>query len=142
LTALSSTARLERRRYDSLGATTPRRRDRQRQQSHDHPRHVVRRKTTEPHIDVITLAVGDLDRSLAFYRDGLGLETSGVVASQFVDDETNTAGAIVIFGLRGTEPSYAMERRPSSSYTSTACDFPFSTGEPKVRTIACSRTNS
>ncbi len=25
----------------------------------------------EPHIDVITLAVGDLDRSLAFYRDGL-----------------------------------------------------------------------
>jgi uncharacterized protein len=55
----------------------------------------------EPHIDVITLAVGDLDRSLAFYRDGLGLETTGVVASEFVDEETNAAGAIVIFRLEG-----------------------------------------
>jgi catechol 2,3-dioxygenase-like lactoylglutathione lyase family enzyme len=40
----------------------------------------------EPHIDVITLAVGDLDRSLVFYRDGLGLETTGVVASEFFDE--------------------------------------------------------
>jgi hypothetical protein len=55
----------------------------------------------EPHIDVITLAVGDLDRSLAFYRDGLGLETAGVVATEFVDDETGAAGAIVIFRLKG-----------------------------------------
>ena len=55
----------------------------------------------EPHIDVITLAVDDLDRSLAFYRDGLGLETTGVVATEFVDEETNAAGAIVIFHLRG-----------------------------------------
>jgi len=55
----------------------------------------------EPHIDVITLAVGDLDRSLAFYRDGLGLETTGVVATEFVDDETNASGAIVIFRLKG-----------------------------------------
>jgi uncharacterized protein len=55
----------------------------------------------EPHIDVITLAVGDLDRSLAFYRDGLGLETSGVTATEFVDDETHAAGAIAMFRLRG-----------------------------------------
>jgi catechol 2,3-dioxygenase-like lactoylglutathione lyase family enzyme len=55
----------------------------------------------EPHIDVITLAVGDLDRSLAFYRDGLGLETTGVVASELVDEETNAARANVIFRLEG-----------------------------------------
>ncbi len=55
----------------------------------------------EPHIDVITLAVGDLDRSLAFYRDGLGLDTSGVTATELVDDETDAAGAIVMFRLRG-----------------------------------------
>jgi catechol 2,3-dioxygenase-like lactoylglutathione lyase family enzyme len=55
----------------------------------------------EPHIDVITLAVGDLDRSLAFYRDGLGLETTGVVATGFVDEETNASGAIVMFRLKG-----------------------------------------
>jgi catechol 2,3-dioxygenase-like lactoylglutathione lyase family enzyme len=55
----------------------------------------------QPHIDVITLAVGDLDRSLAFYRDGLGLETTGIVATEFIDEETNAAGAIVIFRLKG-----------------------------------------
>lgn len=55
----------------------------------------------EPHIDVITLAVGDLDRALAFYRDGLGLETPGVTGITFVGDETNAAGAVVMFRLRG-----------------------------------------
>ncbi len=42
----------------------------------------------EPHIDVITLVVGDLQRSLAFYRDALGLETQGVVATELVVEET------------------------------------------------------
>jgi uncharacterized protein len=55
----------------------------------------------EPHIDVMTLAVDDLDRSLAFYRDGLGLETTGVTGAQFAGDETNAAGAVVMFRLRG-----------------------------------------
>ena len=55
----------------------------------------------EPHIDVITIAVGDLDKSLAFYRDGLGLETRGVVATDLVDEETDAAGAIAIFRLKG-----------------------------------------
>ena len=31
----------------------------------------------KPKIKVLTLAVGDLARSLAFYRDGLGLPTEG-----------------------------------------------------------------
>jgi uncharacterized protein len=55
----------------------------------------------EPHIDVITLAVGGLERSLAFYRDGLGLETTGVTGTRFVGDEANAAGAVVFFHLRG-----------------------------------------
>jgi uncharacterized protein len=55
----------------------------------------------EPHIDVITLAVGDLDRSLAFYREGLGLKTTGVTGTQIAGDETNAAGAVVMFHLRG-----------------------------------------
>ena len=40
-------------------------------------------------IDVITLAVDDLDRSLVFYRDGLGLKTQGVIATEFPGDEVN-----------------------------------------------------
>jgi hypothetical protein len=55
----------------------------------------------EPQIDVITLAVGDLERSLAFYRDGLGLETTGVTGTQYVGEEHDAAGAVVMFHLRG-----------------------------------------
>jgi catechol 2,3-dioxygenase-like lactoylglutathione lyase family enzyme len=55
----------------------------------------------EPRLDVITLAVDDLERALVFYRDGLGLQTKGVVASDLVDEKTGAAGAIVIFELEG-----------------------------------------
>ena len=55
----------------------------------------------EPHVDVITLAVGDLDRALVFYRDGLGLETRGIVGEEFVGDDVTPAGAVVMFELRG-----------------------------------------
>jgi catechol 2,3-dioxygenase-like lactoylglutathione lyase family enzyme len=36
-----------------------------------------------PRITVITLAVADLERSLAFYRDGLGLPTSGITGTKY-----------------------------------------------------------
>lgn len=55
----------------------------------------------EPRINVITLAVADLDRALAFYRDGLGLESSGVTGAEFVGDDVTPAGAIALFHLRG-----------------------------------------
>jgi uncharacterized protein len=53
----------------------------------------------EPRLNVITLAVDDLERALLFYRDGLGLETRGVVASDLVDETTGAAGAIVVLEL-------------------------------------------
>ena len=34
-------------------------------------------------VSVITLAVDDLERSLRFYRDGLGLATAGIIGSEF-----------------------------------------------------------
>lgn len=33
----------------------------------------------KPRITLITLGVDDLERALAFYRDGLGLSTKGIV---------------------------------------------------------------
>lgn len=51
-------------------------------------------------IDVITLAVSDLDRALAFYRDGLGLESRGVIGTEFVGDDVTPSGAIAMFELR------------------------------------------
>lgn len=38
-----------------------------------------------PRIKVITLGVDDLERSLSFYRDGLGLPTKGIVGTEFED---------------------------------------------------------
>ncbi len=47
----------------------------------------------KPRIKVITLGVNDLERSLAFYRDGLGLPTEGIIGTEFED------GAVVFFNM-------------------------------------------
>lgn len=47
----------------------------------------------KPRIKVFTLAVKDLERSLVFYRDGMGLPTQGIIGTEF--DE----GAVVFFNL-------------------------------------------
>ena len=49
----------------------------------------------------ITLAVGDLDRSVAFYRDGLGWPTDGIVGREFHDEVTGADGTIAFFNLDG-----------------------------------------
>jgi hypothetical protein len=55
----------------------------------------------EPQVHVITLAVESLERALEFYRDGLGLQTRGIVGTEFTGDEVNPAGAVVMFQLEG-----------------------------------------
>ena len=47
----------------------------------------------KPRVTVITLAVEDLDRAVAFYRDGLGWPTEGIVGTEFED------GAVAFFDL-------------------------------------------
>ena len=49
-------------------------------------------------IDVLTLGVADLERSLEFYR-ALGLESPGVVGTEFRGDDTTPAGAAAMFEL-------------------------------------------
>src|SRR5690349_16851856 len=46
-------------------------------------------------ITVITLGVDDLERSVRFYRDGLGLRTEGIVGTEFEH------GAVAFFELEG-----------------------------------------
>ena len=48
----------------------------------------------KPRITVITLGVDDLERSLRFYRDGLGLKTEGIIGKEF------EYGAVVFFDLQ------------------------------------------
>src|SRR5439155_12154697 len=60
-----------------------------------------RRACMQPRIHVITLGVRDLERALAFYRDGLGLPSPGVIGTEFEGDETTPAGAAAMFELEG-----------------------------------------
>jgi len=52
-------------------------------------------------IHVITLAVSNLDAALEFYRDGLGLDSPGVIGTEFPGDEASPAGAAAMFQLEG-----------------------------------------
>jgi hypothetical protein len=54
-----------------------------------------------PRVNVITLAVRDLEKSLAFYRDGLGLPAKGILGAEIKGSETEPAGAIALFELQG-----------------------------------------
>jgi predicted lactoylglutathione lyase len=54
----------------------------------------------EPRLDVITLAVADLELALAFYRR-LGLESNGIVGTAWTDEMTGANGAIAMFKLEG-----------------------------------------
>ena len=70
----------------------------------------------QPRITVLTLGVADLERSLAFYRDGLGLPTDGIVGREFEH------GAVAFFRLDGglTLALWAQD------------DIAFDTGLPKT----------
>lgn len=48
----------------------------------------------KPRISLLTLGVDDLDRSLRFYRDGLGLPTAGIVGTEYEH------GAVAFFDLQ------------------------------------------
>ncbi|HWT71412.1 MAG TPA: VOC family protein [Oxalicibacterium sp.] len=48
----------------------------------------------KPRITVLTLGVDDLERAVRFYRDGLGLQTQGIVGTEFPH------GAVAFFDLQ------------------------------------------
>jgi len=48
----------------------------------------------KPRITLITIGVDDLERSLRFYRDGLGLKTEGIIGTEFEH------GAVAFFDLQ------------------------------------------
>lgn len=58
--------------------------------------HVLNRggKGVRSPIDILTLGVDDLQKSVAFYRDGLGFPTEGIVGTEFDD------GVVAFFELQ------------------------------------------
>ena len=57
-------------------------------------------KNVKQHITALTIGVDDLERLLAFYRDGLGFQTNGIIGTEFKGDETHPSGAAVMFELQ------------------------------------------
>ena len=47
----------------------------------------------KPHITILTLGVDNLERSVAFYKDGLGFATTGIIGTEFEN------GAVAFFNL-------------------------------------------
>ena len=48
----------------------------------------------KPQITLLTLGVDDLERAVAFYRDGLGFATQGIIGKEFEN------GAVAFFNLQ------------------------------------------
>lgn len=48
----------------------------------------------KPRISVLTLGVSDLEKSVEFYRDGLGLTTKGIIGTEFEN------GAVAFFDMQ------------------------------------------
>ena len=79
----------------------------------------------KPRITVITIGVDDLERSLRFYRDGLGLPTQGIIGKEFEQ------GAVAFFDF-DTGLKLAIWPRKSISHDS---GIPLSSPSPTDFTL-------
>ena len=55
----------------------------------------------QPRINVLTIAVDNLEKAHTFYRDGLGLPSNGIVGVESHDDISGADGTIAFFELQG-----------------------------------------
>lgn len=76
-------------------------------------------------ITVLTLGVDNLERSVAFYRDGLGLATEGIIGTEFEN------GAVAFFDLHGGVRLALWPRKSIAADTG----LPFQAGGPLELTI-------
>jgi catechol 2,3-dioxygenase-like lactoylglutathione lyase family enzyme len=75
----------------------------------------------KPRISVLTLGVDDLERSLTFYRDGLGFPTEGIVGKEFEH------GAVAFFDLQAGVKLALWSRSDLAHETKVPLSLPSST---------------
>lgn len=75
----------------------------------------------KPQISLLTLGVQDLEKAVAFYRDGLGLHTEGIVGTQFEN------GAVAFFDLQPGLKLALWPRKSISADTGLALQEPSAT---------------
>jgi catechol 2,3-dioxygenase-like lactoylglutathione lyase family enzyme len=72
----------------------------------------------KPRVTVITLGVDDLERSLAFYRDGLGFASEGIIGQEFEH------GSVAFFDLQDGLKLALWNRRDLAYDTGLAASTP------------------
>src|SRR5438270_155988 len=77
-----------------LAMSSPTPRSRENSMENDRPYGREPHPSMNPHITLLTLGVDDLERAVAFYRDGLGFSTKGIIGSEF------EYGAVAFFNLQ------------------------------------------
>src|SRR5437588_12309471 len=84
----------QRRLSFGLAMSSPTPRSRENSMENDRPYGREPHPSMNPHITLLTLGVDDLERAVAFYRDGLGFSTKGIIGTEFEN------GAVAFFNLR------------------------------------------
>ena len=75
----------------------------------------------KPRVTLITLGVDDLERSVRFYRDGMGLATKGIVGAEF------EYGAVAFFDLQSGLKLALWPRKSIAHDTGLVVDPPSAT---------------
>ena len=75
----------------------------------------------KPRITVITIGVENLERSLLFYRDGLGFQTQGIIGTEFEH------GAVAFFDLQANLQLAIWPRKSISHDSGVSLGSPSST---------------
>jgi len=75
----------------------------------------------KPRITLITLGVNDLEKSLRFYRDGLGFPTEGIVGREFEH------GAVAFFDLQNSLKLAIWPRKDLAHEAKVPLDLPSAT---------------
>src|SRR6266496_5595616 len=75
----------------------------------------------KPRISLLTIGVDDLEKSLRFYRDGLGLPTQGIVGTEF------EIGAVAFFDLQSNLKLAIWPRKSLSKDTGLPLNKPSAT---------------
>jgi len=74
----------------------------------------------KPRISILTLSVADLEKSVEFYRDGLGFKTEGIIGTEF------EYGAVAFFDLENGLKLALWPRKSLSKDTDIAEQAPSS----------------
>jgi uncharacterized protein len=93
-----------------------------------------------PRIDVITLAVADLERALDFYCEVLRLDSPGITGTQFAGDATQPAGDVVMFRLDG-DVTLALYPRSELAKDAEISPGPTQSGEFSIGQIVAARAD-